>query len=49
MQMADPRHIVSGNERVVRPRLEDASFFYDQDRKTRLEAREPQLAKFVYH
>jgi glycyl-tRNA synthetase beta chain len=49
MQMADPRHIVSGNERVVRPRLEDARFFYDQDRKTRLEARVPQLAKVVYH
>ena len=37
MQVADPRHIVGGNERVVRPRLEDARFFYDQDRKTRLE------------
>ena len=42
-------HIVGGNERVVRPRLEDARFFYDQDRKTRLEARVPQLAKVVYH
>jgi glycyl-tRNA synthetase beta chain len=49
MQLADPRHIVGGNERVVRPRLEDARFFYDQDRKTRLEARVPQLAKVVYH
>jgi glycyl-tRNA synthetase beta chain len=49
MQVADPRHIISGNERVVRPRLEDARFFYDQDRKTRLEARVPQLAKVVYH
>jgi glycyl-tRNA synthetase beta chain len=33
MQVADPRHIVGGNQRVVRPRLEDARFFYDQDRK----------------
>jgi len=49
MKLADPRHIVGGNERVVRPRLEDARFFYDQDRKTRLEARVPQLAKVVYH
>ena len=49
MKVADPRHIVGGNERVVRPRLEDARFFYDQDRKQRLEARVPQLAKVVYH
>jgi glycyl-tRNA synthetase beta chain len=49
MQLADPRHIVGGNERVIRPRLEDARFFYNQDRKTRLEARVPQLAKVVYH
>ena len=49
MRVADSRHIISGNERVVRPRLEDARFFYDQDRKTRLEDRVPQLAKVVYH
>jgi glycyl-tRNA synthetase beta chain len=49
MQVADPRHIVGGNERVVRPRLEDARFFYDQDRKVRLETRVPQLGKVVYH
>jgi glycyl-tRNA synthetase beta chain len=49
MQLADPRHIVGGNERVVRPRLEDARFFYDQDRKQRLEERVPQLAKVVFH
>ena len=49
MQVADPRHIVGGNERVVRPRLEDARFFFDQDRKQRLEERVPQLAKVVYH
>jgi glycyl-tRNA synthetase beta chain len=49
MKVADPRHIVGGNERVVRPRLEDARFFYDQDRKQRLESRVPQLAKVVYH
>jgi len=49
MNLADPRHIVGGNQRVVRPRLEDARFFYDQDRKVRLEARVPQLGKVVYH
>jgi glycyl-tRNA synthetase beta chain len=49
MRAAEPRHIVAGNERVVRPRLEDARFFYNQDRKMRLEARVPQLAKVVYH
>jgi glycyl-tRNA synthetase beta chain len=49
MKVADPRHIVGGNERVVRPRLEDARFFYNQDRKVRLEERVPQLAKVVYH
>jgi glycyl-tRNA synthetase beta chain len=49
MRLADPRHVVGGNERVVRPRLEDARFFYEQDRKLRLEARVPQLGKVVYH
>ena len=49
MQVADPRPIVNGNERVVRPRLEDARFFFNQDRKIRLEARVPQLAKVVFH
>jgi len=49
MKVADPRHIIGGNERVVRPRLEDARFFYDQDRKLRLEERVPQLGKVVYH
>jgi glycyl-tRNA synthetase beta chain len=49
MRLADPRHIIAGNERVIRPRLEDARFFYDQDRKVRLEERVAQLAKVVYH
>ena len=49
MKVADPRHIIGGNERVVRPRLEDARFFYNQDRKVRLESRVPQLASVVYH
>ena len=49
MRVADPRPIVAGNERVVRPRLEDARFFLEQDRKRRLEERVPQLAKVVFH
>jgi glycyl-tRNA synthetase beta chain len=49
MRVDDPTHIVNGNQRVVRPRLEDARFFYVQDRKQRLEDRVPQLAKVVYH
>ncbi|CAN5482644.1 glycine--tRNA ligase subunit beta [soil metagenome] len=46
---ADPQHIIGGNERVVRPRLSDAKFFFEQDKKKRLEARLPDLAKVVYH
>ncbi|MDD5250047.1 MAG: glycine--tRNA ligase subunit beta [Rhodocyclaceae bacterium] len=46
---ADPAAVVGGNERVVRPRLADAKFFFDQDRKKPLEARVLGLAKVVYH
>jgi glycyl-tRNA synthetase beta chain len=46
---ADPSRIVQGNERVVRPRLADARFFFDTDRKTRLADRVTQLAAIVYH
>jgi glycyl-tRNA synthetase beta chain len=49
MRVKDPQPIVTGNERVVRPRLDDARFFFDQDRKVRLETRVPQLANVVYH
>ncbi len=48
MDLADPRHIVGGNERVVRPRLEDARFFYRQDLGKPLEVRALELAKVVY-
>ena len=41
--------IVAGNERVLRARLSDAKFFWDQDRKTRLEERVPELDKIVFH
>jgi len=46
---ADPSLIISGNERVVRSRLADAQFFFDQDRKKTLESRLPELDKVVYH
>ncbi len=46
---ADASRVVQGNERVVRPRLADAKFFFDQDRKKTLESRVPALAKVVYH
>jgi glycyl-tRNA synthetase beta chain len=46
---ADPAAIIHGNERVVRPRLADAKFFFDQDRKKSLESRVPSLAQVVYH
>jgi glycyl-tRNA synthetase beta chain len=46
---ADAGAVVQGNERVVRPRLADAKFFYDQDRKKTLAERVPGLAKVVYH
>jgi glycyl-tRNA synthetase beta chain len=49
MRLSDPGNIVEGNQRVVGPRLEDARFFYNQDRKQRLEERVPQLARVVYH
>jgi glycyl-tRNA synthetase beta chain len=45
----DASAVIGGNERVVRPRLADAKFFFDQDRKKTLESRVPALAKVVYH
>jgi glycyl-tRNA synthetase beta chain len=45
----DPRHIIGGNERVVRPRLSDAKFFFEQDKKKTLASRLPLLANVVYH
>ncbi|WP_454720060.1 MULTISPECIES: glycine--tRNA ligase subunit beta [Cupriavidus] len=44
-----PQSIIAGNERVVRPRLADAKFFFDQDRKKTLASRVPQLGSVVYH
>lgn len=44
-----PGEIVEGNERVVRPRLADAKFFFEQDKKKPLAERVPLLANVVYH
>ncbi|MDP2380947.1 MAG: glycine--tRNA ligase subunit beta [Pseudohongiella sp.] len=46
---ADPAQVIAGNERVVRSRLADAKFFFDQDRKKTLVSRLPELDKVVYH
>ena len=45
----DASFVIGGNERVVRPRLADAKFFFDQDRKKTLESRVEGLFKVVYH
>jgi glycyl-tRNA synthetase beta chain len=49
LPVKNARAIVHGNERVLRARLADAKFFYDQDRKTRLENRVQRLSSVVYH
>ncbi len=45
----DPSAVIGGNERVVRPRLADAKFFFDQDRKKTLGSRVDGLNKVMYH
>jgi glycyl-tRNA synthetase beta chain len=45
----DASAVIGGNERVVRPRLADAKFFFDQDRKKSLGSRVEALDKVVYH
>lgn len=49
IETQDPVAIVQGNERVLRARLADAKFFYDQDRKTPLASRIGKLRAIVYH
>ena len=49
MQVDNPKHIIDGNQRVVRPRLADARFFFNQDRKQTLESRVAGLDNVVYH
>jgi glycyl-tRNA synthetase beta chain len=49
IQPEDASFVIGGNERVVRPRLADAKFFFDQDRKKTLASRVEGLSKVVYH
>ena len=49
MNVDDPHHIVQGNERVIRPRLADAEFFFETDRKQPLASRVAHLGNIVYH
>ena len=49
LQITNPDPIIRGNERVLRARLADARFFFDQDRKIRLDSRVEKLAQVVYH
>jgi len=48
LQSKDPAQVISGNEKVIRPRLSDAAFFYETDRKSRLEDRLDQLKPIVF-
>jgi glycyl-tRNA synthetase beta chain len=48
IESPEPERIVKGNERVIRPRLSDAAFFYDSDLKSSLNSRNEQLAKMTF-
>ncbi len=48
LESKDPAQVIAGNEKVIRPRLSDAAFFYQTDRKTRLEDRIEQLKPIVF-
>ena len=48
IESSDPRQIISGNEKVVRPRLADAEFFFNTDRKKRLEDHLPRLETVLF-
>ena len=49
IETTEPKHIIGGNERVVRPRLSDAKFFFEQDKKKKLFDRLGYLSSVVYH
>jgi glycyl-tRNA synthetase beta chain len=48
IESRDPDKVRDGNERVIRPRLADAAFFWDSDRRERLEARRPTLKNVTF-
>jgi glycyl-tRNA synthetase beta chain len=49
MRLENPKNIVEGNQRVVRPRLADARFFFETDKKIKLDERVKRLASVTYH
>ncbi len=49
MRLDNPRNVIEGNQRVVRPRLSDARFFFETDKKIKLIDRLPKLTSVVYH
>ena len=48
IESKDAKQVIEGNERVIRPRLSDAAFFFDTDKKTSLEARREKLKSIVF-
>lgn len=48
IESKEPRHVIEGNEKVVRPRLADAEFFFNTDRKRPLIDRLPELEQAVF-
>ncbi|MDG1163910.1 MAG: glycine--tRNA ligase subunit beta, partial [Porticoccaceae bacterium] len=48
IESKDPRQVINGNERVIRPRLADAAFFYTNDKKSSLESRRESLKQVVF-
>ncbi len=48
LESADPEQVIEGNERVIRPRLADAAFFWDSDRKRTMASRQETLREVVY-
>ena len=48
IESAEPRRVVEGNEKVIRPRLADAKFFYDTDRKKTQDDRRNSLKSIIF-
>lgn len=48
IESLDPKEVIKGNERVIRPRLADARFFFETDKSRSLESRLPELEKVVF-
>jgi glycyl-tRNA synthetase beta chain len=48
IESTDPAQVIDGNERVIRPRLSDAAFFFETDKKTTLASKREQLKRVVF-